>query len=483
MRKVGQLLSAIVYQNIAVIIVVGLIRELFGIYGFYYNDRILLLVNPIYETLLPILLAYTGGRLTGGQRGAVVASIVTYGLTLASSVPIIIGAMVIGPLTGWIIYRVDKLLKQRIPIGYELLISNIVTAMIGIVLTIACFLYVGQTLSTGVKWVIALLQKGIYWGWLPAASLFIEPGKVLFFNNALNYGMLTPLGIQQAKDLGKSIFFLLESNPGPGLGILTAYWLKTNKAKKKVVTLSIFIHFIGGIHEIYFPYVLRRMRLVLALIVGGLIGNSFFQWYGVGLVSLPSPGSILLIAALAPSSDLSYVLIGIFLSGFVSFFIAYLLLDRKVVNDSNVDYEQQMAEIHQLQHLDHIRHLVEQDDSGSKGEQAIHPTFRKPVNYILFVCEAGMGSSAMGAAMLRKKLKEANLSTIQVDNASVNEIPQEADFIICHRQLKNIVMNISPEKTCYCLDSFTDFHEYDAIVAIVKESQTNGHSFEEGSVR
>lgn len=469
MRKFGHLLSAMIYQNISVIIAVGIIQKLFGIYGYFYNDRILLLVNPIYETLLPILLAFTGGRLLGGQRGAVVASFVVYGLTLASSVPIIIGAMLIGPLTGYIVSRVERLVKDKIPIGYELLITNTITGVIGVFLTILCFLYVGQSLSIGIKLINNVMQTIIYSGWLPLVAVIIEPAKVFFFNNFLNYGVLSPLGIQQAKELGKSIFFLLESNPGPGLGVLFAYLFKTIREKRKSIKLSIIVHFFGGIHEIYFPYVLKNGRLFIAVIAGGISGNLVFQWFNVGLVAVPSPGSIFVIGGMSTRADTLFVILGVFVSAIVSFLLSYFILNKSSANHVEESYEVQIATINKLQNIDHFS-KVESAIEGEKVNENQHTheaIFHKSINNILFVCEAGMGSSAVGAAMLRKKLNAANLS-IEVQNTSLQDIDPNVDIIICHQTFLKKVEIVVPNKIYFPLQTFTNFHEYDELVEKIK---------------
>lgn len=467
MKKLGQLLSAIIYKNITVIIAVGIIHEIFGIYGWWYNDRILLLVNPIYNTLLPVLFGYTGGKLIGGPRGAVVAAIVTYGLTLSSSTPSILGAMVIGPLTGWMIKNLDEFVKKKLPgVGYELLFGNVLAAGIAIVLTIICFLYVGQTLSIGMEWTTKLLETVINSGWLPLASAIIEPAKVLFFNNIINFGILGPLGIQQVKELGKSIFFLLESNPGPGLGILLAYWLKTKTEQRKGAKLAAVIHFFGGIHEVYFPYVLMKPLLILPLVLGGMAGVFTFQLFDVGLVALPSPGSILLFIGLAPREDMFFILLGVILSALISFLFSVLLLKQVSNSPTEMDNRETILEFY---HLERDEQLIKSEikDSSLRREIAepVEDAFLVggKVETIFFVCEAGIGSSAMGASMLRKKLEQANL-TIEVGNSSISEIPAEADLVICHQKLLSTVQKEAPEKVCYPLKSFTDLKGYDALL-------------------
>ncbi|SMQ86664.1 PTS system, mannitol-specific IIC component [Bacillus sp. OV166] len=471
MKKLAQLLSAIVYQNIAVILTAGIIDGIFGIYGWWYNDRILLLLNPIYNILLPILLGYTGGRLIGGQRGAVVASIVTYGLTLSSSTPAILGAMIIGPCTGWVIKKLDNVVKKNLPgAGYELLIGNVLASVIATVFTILCFFYVGQMFTTIVEWLTKILETIIKSGWLPLTATIIEPGKVLFFNNIINFGILGPLGIQQAKELGKSIFFLLEANPGPGLGVLLAYWFKMKDEQRQGIKLATFIHFLGGIHEVYFPYVLMNPLLIISLILGGMVGTFTFQLFNVGLAAIPSPGSIFLLVGLAPKEDILTIFLGVLLSAIASLFCSMFLL--KQVSDSPT-----LKENHEFKNF----YSLEKYKKRGKKEMAENITLLpinkeraekenvsaliniKNVKNIIFVCEAGMGSSAAGASILRKKLEQANL-TIKVENSSISEIPEYADFIICHQRFLSVIQKTVPNNACYPLKSFTDMKGYDELV-------------------
>lgn len=474
MRKLGQLLSAMIYQNIAVIIAVGIIQAVFGIYGWWYNDRLILLVRPIYETLLPILLGYTGGRLLGGQRGAVVASIVTFGLSLASSVPNILGAMLIGLATGWLMNRLDQAVKERIPIGYELLATNAAAAGVAVVLTAVCFLFVGQALSAGVHRVNELMETVIHSGWLPMAALIIEPGKVLFFNNVMNYGILAPLGIQQVKEIGKSIFFLLETNPGPGLGMLAAYWLKAKAENRKGAKLASFIHLFGGIHEVYFPYVLMNPVLLPAVVAGGTAGIAAFQFFDVGLVSLPSPGSIFLILGLTPKEEMPFVLAGVVISALVSFMASSLLLSRFSATSPKKSNRRRLREIIALQNMDQFHEKPKKTSVAIQTAPEDGPNPLRPkeavasVRKIIFACEAGMGSSAMGAAMLKKQLRKSGLG-IEVDNSSIDEIPPETDLIICHQKLTKRIRREFPDKMVYPLQSFTDIENYEKLVRLLKK--------------
>ncbi len=149
---------------------------------------------------------------------------------------------------------------------------------------------------------------------------------MLFLNNAINHGVLSPLGVEQAAEAGKSIMFMLESNPGPGLGILLAFMFFGPRAIRPSVPGAIIIQFFGGIHEIYFPYVLMKPQLILAAIAGGATGIATFLVTNVGLVAPPSPGSIIAYTLVTAPGDHLGVYLGIALSAAVSLLVGALLL-------------------------------------------------------------------------------------------------------------------------------------------------------------
>lgn len=463
-------MSAMVYQNIIIIIAVGVIRVIFGDYGWWYNETIIQIVNPVYHTILPVLIGFTGGKLIGGQKGGATAAIAIFGLTLSSTVPAILGAMIIGPISGWIIKKIDQHIIKRLPgAGYELLIGNIIIALIAFLFTLICYLYIGKIFSAGTDIILQWLGSIASSSLLPLVAIFVEPAKVLFFNNVVNFGILAPLGIHQVNELGKSIFFLIESNPGPGLGILLAYWLKTKGEQRKGAKLATFVHFFGGIHEVYFPYVLKKPRLIIAVMIGGMVGVYCFQQFQVGLVAISSPGSALLLTALSPRADMLLVLLSILLSGAASFLISIVLLNRvaetPTVNDTketiNTFYRltesgrlPRVNERNTAHFAENVQNEIELDTKMLKGGT---------IRSIYFVCEAGIGSSAMGGAMLRKKLQQANLP-ITVENASINDIPEDADLIVCHERLLPTIEHHVPNKIYYPLKSFTDMKVYDQLV-------------------
>ncbi|WP_248563563.1 mannitol-specific PTS transporter subunit IIC, partial [Niallia sp. NCCP-28] len=281
----------------------GLITALFIPTGWFPNEELAKLVSPMITYLLPLLIGYTGGKMVYDVRGGVVGAIATMGVIVGADIPMFLGAMIMGPIGGYLIKKVDDLLKGKVKTGFEMLVNNFTAGILGAIITIIAFKYVGPVveglssfLSNGVQ---AIVDANL----LPLASIFIEPAKVLFLNNAINQGILGPIGVEQAKEVGKSILFLLEANPGPGLGVLLAYCLFGKGTSKQTAPGAAIIHFLGGIHEIYFPYILMKPMLLLAVIGGGMSGVFTFTLFHTGLVATPSPGSIFALMAMAPKGE------------------------------------------------------------------------------------------------------------------------------------------------------------------------------------
>ena len=328
LQRLGAFLAGMVIPNIAALIAWGLITALFIPRGWIPNQHLAKLVSPLIMYLLPVLIGFTGGRLVYGIRGGVVGALGTMGVAVGSSVPMFIGAMVLGPLGGWTIMKVDQVLEKRTPKSLEVLVSNFSAGLVGLGLTLLAYAIAGPfiealtiILGSGAK---RITQEGV----LPLISLLIEPGQILFVNNAINHGVLAPLGIAEAKQAGKSIFFLLESNPGPGLGLLTAYWVCGKGEVKQSSPGAIVIHFLGGIHEIYFPYVLMNPPSVLAMIAGGMSATATFVIMHAGLVATPAPGSIFAFIAMAPKGGLIPVLCGVAAGALASFLVALPIVSR-----------------------------------------------------------------------------------------------------------------------------------------------------------
>ena len=325
-QRIGGFLAGMIMPNIAAFLAWGLITALFIPAGWWPNEQLAALVGPMILTLLPLLIGYTGGRLVHGQRGAVVGAIATMGVIVGTDIPMFLGAMIIGPLAAWILRQIDGYIGQRTRPGFEMLVDNFTAGILGIVLAILGLLAVGpivEAFATAAgNGVDVLVDTGL----LPLVSILVEPAKVLFLNNAINHGVLGPLGVTQALEAGKSVLFMIETNPGPGLGILLAYWFFGPRALRPSAPGAIIIHFFGGIHEIYFPYVLMNPRLILAAIIGGASGVATAVATGAGLVATPAPGSIFAYLAVTPRDGHFAVLSAVVVASVVSFGVASMLL-------------------------------------------------------------------------------------------------------------------------------------------------------------
>lgn len=472
MYKFGRLLSAIVSQNVGILIAIGLIRAIFGVYGWFPNDNVNLLVGPLLNWLVPVLFGYTGGHLLGGKRGGTVAAIVVFGLALASSVSMIFMAVLIGPMIGYVVNRIERVLENRLPSGYELLTANFIFAVLAAGLSVVCFLYVGQFLSSIMlklnEWILLVA----YSGWLPITAVFIEPAKVFFLNNVMSYGILGPIGISQIKDLSKSIFFLLESNPGPAIGMLLAYMIRLRGQVRRNAASSLAIHSLGGIQEVYFPYVLMKPQLLLALILGNMSGIWVFHYWNAGLVSIPSPASLFLVIGLAPPGDIFYVMLGIAVSAVVSLVVSLLVIGSvDELNERNVSSKEHEL-IRRLEHVEQWRDVspvLRSSRTMVPQETPAAPAGREGTFTVCFACDAGLGSSAMGAAILRKRLRTVPFGEqVTVIHSSLDQIPKDADLIVTHHYLLNRAKQSAPGRHYVSIGNYTDPAAYETILQRIR---------------
>ncbi|HDR0673499.1 TPA: PTS mannitol transporter subunit IICBA [Pasteurella multocida] len=445
-QNFGRFLSNMVMPNIGAFIAWGFITALFIPTGWLPNETLAKLVGPMITYLLPLLIGYSGGKLIAGERGAVVGAIATAGVIVGTDIPMFLGAMIAGPTGGWAIKRFDKWADGKIKSGFEMLVNNFSSGIIGMILAILFFWLIGpavKALSTMLAAGVDILVKAHL---LPLTSIFVEPAKILFLNNAINHGIFSPLGIQQSQEFGQSIFFLIEANPGPGLGVLLAYIIFGKGTAKQTAGGATIIHFFGGIHEIYFPYVLMNPRLLLAVITGGVSGVFTLVLFNAGLVAPASPGSIIAVLLMTPQNAIVGVLASVAIAATVSFVIASFFL--KIQKEEN-------------------GHSLEKMQAASKamksGVQFNTPARYQGVQKIFVACDAGMGSSAMGASMLRKKVKEAGLA-IEVTNCAINDLPEDAQLVITHQDLTLRAKKHTPNAMHFSLNNFLDAHFYDNLV-------------------
>ncbi|MBB2913670.1 PTS system mannitol-specific IIC component [Streptosporangium becharense] len=325
-QRFGGYLAGMIMPNIGAFIAWGLITALFIPTGWLPNEDFAALVDPVIKMLLPVLIGYTGGRMVHGQRGAVVGAVATMGVVVGADIPMFLGAMIIGPLAAYLLKLVDAFTSERTGAGFEMLVDNFTAGIVAGAMALAGMKAIGPVVGE----VTAVAGRAVGWlvgnNLLPLASVLIEPAKVLFLNNAVNHGVLSPLGIAQAVQEGKSVLFMLESNPGPGLGLLLAYLFFGPRPLRSSTPATIIIHFLGGIHEIYFPYVLMKPRMIVAVIAGGAAGILVFIVTGAGLVATPSPGSIFAYLAVTPRGGWAGVLAGVLAATAVSFAVASALL-------------------------------------------------------------------------------------------------------------------------------------------------------------
>ncbi|WDL99074.1 PTS mannitol transporter subunit IICB [Alicyclobacillus sp. ALC3] len=468
MQRFGGFLAGMVMPNIPAFIAWGLITAFFIPTGWTPNAHIDSLVSPMVSLLIPILIGFTGGRLVYGNRGAVVGAIATAGVAIGASQPMFIGAMIMGPLGGYLIKQFDRLTEDRIKAGFEMLVNTFSAGIVGGGLAILGSLgvqpvmdAVSNALGAAAIWITSVHL-------LPLIAIFIEPGKVLFLNNAINHGILDPIGLQQAKQTGKSIFFLLETDPGPGLGVLAAYWAFSKGTVRQSAPGAIIIQFLGGIHEVYFPYILMKPILVLAVIFGGMAADATFMVTHAGLVATASPGSIFAEIIMSPKGGLFPVLLGIFVGAAVSFLIASFFLRRSKdeMNDDSLSFAQS---------------IVADMKAQSKGQATANTTVATAAaptaadggltavpNRIVFACEAGMGSSAMGASILKKQLKDAGFA-IPVDHLPVNQLPANAEVVFTQNSFLTRAQQVAPNAKIYVVENFLDKTTYERLVEDLKQ--------------
>lgn len=430
-QSLGGFLTNMVLPNIGAFIAWGLVTAFFIKSGWYPNENLAKLVDPTVKYLLPILLANTGGFMVGGKRGAVLGSIATIGLIIGSDKPMFLGAMIMGPFGGLIIKKVDYLLDKKVKSGFEMIVNNFSIGILGFLLIILSYLFIGPIIEYSNLLVTKTIESMVNTGFLPLLSLINEPAKVLFLNNVIDQGVYYPLGMQETLETGKSIYFMVASNPGPGLGLLLAYTFFGNESAKKSAPSAIAIHFIGGIHELYFPYVLMKPITIIAMILGEMSATFVFNLLGVGLTAGPSPGSIISYLALTPRGNFLGVILGVSIGAFVSFVVSTLILKSSRTSKEDIKkYENQ------------TQNMKEEEKDIEK------------INKVAFACDAGMGSSAMGASRFAKLLRDNNINDIVVKNFSIEEVPEDYDVVVLHKNLYERAERILENKKIITIENY-----------------------------
>jgi mannitol PTS system EIICBA or EIICB component len=480
-QKFGTFLSGMIMPNIAAFIAWGIITALFiekgpfpieGIGGFGKDATgapiTLGLVQAIIRFMLPLLIANTGGRMVYGVRGGVVAAVATMGVIMGTDIPMFLGAMIMGPFAAWCMKHIDKLWEGKIKPGFEMLVNNFSAGILAAILAVVGYLVFGPPIEALSKAAGHGVDFLVDHGLLPLASLIIEPAKVLFLNNAVNHGVLTPLGIQQAAANGKSILFLLEANPGPGAGLLLAYAIFGTGLARNTAPAAFIIQFFGGIHEIYFPYVLLKPLTLLATIAGGMVGIFTLVVFGAGLRAPAAPGSIIAVYAQTPGNSLVGVTLSVLFAATTSFIIGSIILRASRRRDEEGDLAAATAQMEGLKgkesSISSVLTQLEDDEAQARTERV------EPIRKIVFACDAGMGSSAMGASVLRNKLKKAGFEDVSVVNVAIANLDDSYDLVVTHQDLTLRARDRTPSAQHVSVSNFMNSPKYDSIVEEVQHT-------------
>lgn len=456
-QQFGKFLSAMVMPNIGALIAFGFLAALFIDTGWIPNKNFSSMVSPMLTYLIPVLIAATGGKMTAGDRGRVVAAIAVIGAIMSNTeISMLMAAMLVGPLSGFCIKKFDELMEGHMPAGFEMLINNFSVGIFGLVLALLSYIAIGPLMSG----ILAVLTAGVNvlvnHGLLPLVSIFIEPAKVLFLNNAINHGVFTPIATGQAEELGKSIMYMLEANPGPGLGVLLAYmFCCKDKVTRQSAPGAVIIHLFGGIHEIYFPYVLMNPLVIIAPIIGNMAAIFWFNMTGCGLRGPASPGSIIAYLMMTPGPDMWKVIVGVALAAAISFFIAAPIV--KMAGSKSLEAAQSEMAARKAE---------------AKG-QAVPAEIGSVtgVKKIIFACDAGMGSSAMGATKFRKRIQEIR-PDITVANTSVDNIPADCNIAVVQVTLVDRAKKSAPQAQIITIGNFLSDPNLDLLYNRLAEEET-----------
>lgn len=452
-QRFGKFLSSMVMPNIGAFIAWGFITALFIEKGWLPNAQLATLNGPMLNYLLPVLIAFQGGKLIGGDRGGVMGAIATIGVIVgAPDYPMLMGAMVMGPLAGFVIKKFDQAMDGRMPAGFEMLINNFSIGIFGMLLAIVGYYAIGPFMSA----VLVVLKGGVQvlvnHNLLPLAAIFIEPAKVLFLNNAINHGIFTPIGIEQAAEAGKSIMYMLEANPGPGLGLLLAYWaFSKDKATKDSAPGAIIIHFFGGIHEIYFPYILMNPLVIVGPIAGNICAILFYSITKAGLVGPSAPGSIIAFMSMSPKTSIAITALGVLIAAAVSFLVSSPIV--KMAGSKSLEDAQKKTSDMKAESKGQAAEVLSGADVKTDN-----------IKKIVFACDAGMGSSAMGATKFRNRIKPLNLG-ITVTNTSVDNVPADADVVVCQYILQDRAVKSAPQARLVAIGNFLQDPNLDTFYA------------------
>ncbi len=493
----GGFLTAMVLPNMGAFIAWGLLTALFIPTGWIPNEKYATLVAPMQLYLLPLLLAISGGKRVGGDRGALIASITTIGLIIGgmdiplsdfgiiveegaattTSVPMFLGAMIMGPVSAWCIKKFDEFMDGKMPGGMEMLINNFSIGIMGLILCLLSYEIVGPVIVAATMVVMDVVNFFVDAGMIALLALIIEPAKVLFLNNVLAQGVFVPLAALDAQELGQSIFYMMESNPGPGFGLLLAYMIFGVGNTKESAKGASIIHFVGGIHEIYFPYVLMKPIMILPMIISSAAGIFFFDMMQMGLVGPASPGSIIAYLTMTPKGSHLLVLVGVTISTVISFVTASIILKTsKPMSEEELEASKAKSKAMKQEGkdlLDGKKDETPEETTEETPAAASLPTDRPP--YIVFACDAGLGSSALGANAFNKKCKKAEIE-IKCTNFAIEKMPDGVDVAVVHQNFKDRVHLAFPNLRVVTIENYLNDPNITDLMEELKELKASNEA-------
>lgn len=454
-QKFGTFLSGMVMPNIGIFIAWGLLTALFIPTGWIPNEDLNNLVGPTLKYLMPVLIGYTGGTMIHGRRGGAIGAAATMGVVIGADITMLVGGMIMGPLAAYIMKNFDGLIEGKVKSGMEMLVDNFSLGIVGAILMVIGYLIIEPIFSV----ILSILTVGVTFivdqNLLPFVSIFVQPAQILFLNNAINHGIMIPIGIEQAATTGKSILFLVEANGGVWTGAALAFALFGKGIAKKSAPAATFIMFLGGIAEVCFPYVLAKPKTILGPIVGNIAGLFTLSFLGGGTVAAVSPGSFLALLAMTPKDSFFANITGYFVALIVTCAVTGLLLIRdkeeviteEIKTNSSIDKVAPMAEV--MQSVTELGNI----------------------NKIIFACDAGMGSSVMGVSKMKTKLRKAMLD-IEVEHSAIKDLPETADIIVTtsalEARVKDTIKKYNKKIPVFAMSNLLNDKDYDKIINKIK---------------
>lgn len=456
-QKIGAFLSGMVMPNIGAFIAWGILTALFIPAGWFPNETMNKLVSPTLTYLMPILLGYTGGKMVYDKRGGVAGALATMGVVIGADITMLIGGMVMGPLGAWVMKKVDKCFEGRVKPGLEMLVDNFSMGIVGALLMAFGFIAVEPVfnavltvLSAGVNWLVA---KNL----LPLTAIFVQPAQVLFLNNAINHGIMIPLGVEQAAKAGKSILFLVEANGGVWTGVALGFAIWGKGMAKKSAPAATIIMGVGGIAEVTFPYVLSKPKTIIAPILGNMAGLFTLTALHGGTVAAVSPGSFFALLAMTPK--------GSFVANIAGYVVALVVTALLVGIILKFDKTEDMDELPEV----NKPNFGKTTGNAKENIKSVSGKIEK----LFFACDAGMGSSVMGVSLMKKKVEEAGLG-VTVEHISVKNLTDEPDMIVTTNALKarveDTISKYDKQIPVFGVDNLLDEGNYDELISMLKEN-------------